>query len=232
MRRISKTGLILLAVVAVLASLSPWAASPVSAQGPKVTVTNTPLPVSVTNSGANPIPVAGTISGQINVTNTPLPVSVANDRATPIPVTGTIGTATAYRFVGYSRGTATGFTDGIRGMNARCYNTYMPTSRMCTTYEYLHTSAAPLSSLPEPPEAWIGMHLLTVYITPGVESYQFPDVHWVDYSGTSALTDRGLNCSYWMSNSGTSTGLCIVSNGNIGLCACDITAPVACCDNR
>jgi hypothetical protein len=172
--------------------------------------------VIVVNTSVNPVPVNGN-------------VNIGNSASNPVPVAIQAGeaviTCTGYRFIGYStQAAAIGPGQmGILYMNRLCQTDFGPSSRMCTTREFL---SSPVSMLTYDMSAYAWIQPSPV----GISHNPNGAIIYLDYSG-EIYNLASASCGQWTSASSAATGATVhQALGNIVFwVTCDGVHQIACC---
>lgn len=146
--------------------------------------------------------------------------------------TWSTGTVSASHYVGPSKSTTVGSTNGRVGMNAICQKTFGATAHMCNTDEFFETAAFSVTS--PPPEMWINPVFQACVFDPNL-NYVACRVGW-----TALLVQQGAwvqTCNDWTSNSDSVYGLAITTAlvsiedfyVTVAPLTCGFAHPVACC---
>jgi hypothetical protein len=144
-------------------------------------------------------------AGSSPSSNSPVTLMYPPANATPVDSTVASTSSYSYQFVGFSSGTTTGNAGGNRGLNALCQSSFGPSSRVCTSSEYVTSP--------------IGTSISTYgWVLPSIVSMQYiPDYSagtpWVYTDASGFMTafsypiDRIPNCVQYTSPSPSIVGL-------------------------
>ncbi len=177
-----------------------------------VNVVNTPLPVTVDT--ATPLPVT--------VQNPQTSVTIDNSEVNPVPVTvqNQASCNSGPQYVGFSSATFDG-GQGVVTYTGACQQSF-PGSHMCTSEEFLNTTAYPAVS----GSGWIRPVYVPVTVTGGASTSTITES--ADMSGKIDEGTSGLACRGWNTTQGAN-GLTVDAAGRFQTQNCSTINAVACC---